>query len=48
MPDGNIQYWATDVEAPVFVFQRVSGARSMGTVESVGAPVVPAAGAGAC
>ncbi|WP_426687598.1 serine hydrolase domain-containing protein [Rhodanobacter ginsengiterrae] len=32
--DGNgaIQYWATDVEAPVFVFQRVSAARSMGTV----------------
>lgn len=30
--DGNIAYWATDVEVPVFVFQRVSGARSMGTV----------------
>ncbi|MFC5525161.1 serine hydrolase domain-containing protein [Rhodanobacter ginsengisoli] len=30
--DGNIEYWATDVEAPVFVFQRVSGARSMATV----------------
>ncbi|MEO6925667.1 MAG: serine hydrolase domain-containing protein [Rhodanobacter sp.] len=29
---GNIKYWATDVEAPVFVFQRVTGARSMGTV----------------
>lgn len=29
---GNIAYWATDIEAPVFVFQRVSGARSMGTV----------------
>ncbi|MFC4527141.1 beta-lactamase family protein [Dyella halodurans] len=30
--DGNIAYWATDVEVPVFVFQRVSGARSMGSV----------------
>ncbi|HEY4147177.1 serine hydrolase domain-containing protein [Pinirhizobacter sp.] len=30
--DGNIQYWATDVEAPVFVFQRVSAGRSMGRV----------------
>lgn len=30
--NGNIKYWATDVEAPVFVFQRVSAARSMGTV----------------
>lgn len=29
---GNIAYWGTDVEAPVFVFQRVSAARSMGTV----------------
>jgi len=29
---GNISYWATDVEAPVFVFQRVSGARAMGSV----------------
>ena len=29
---GKISYWATDVEAPVFVFQRVSGARAMGTV----------------
>ncbi|MGP1667488.1 MAG: serine hydrolase domain-containing protein, partial [Rhodanobacter sp.] len=29
---GNIDYWATDLEAPAFVFQRVSGARSMGSV----------------
>lgn len=29
---GQIKYWATDVEVPVFVFQRVSGARSMGAV----------------
>jgi len=29
---GAISYWATDVEAPVFVFQRVSAARGMGTV----------------
>ena len=29
---GKILYWATDVLPPVFVFQRVSGARSMGTV----------------
>jgi CubicO group peptidase (beta-lactamase class C family) len=29
---GNISYWATDVEAPVFVFQRVSAARGMGSV----------------
>lgn len=28
---GQIRYWATDVEAPVFVFQRVSAARAMGT-----------------
>jgi CubicO group peptidase (beta-lactamase class C family) len=28
---GAIQYWATDVEAPVFVFQRVSAGKSMGT-----------------
>jgi CubicO group peptidase (beta-lactamase class C family) len=29
---GNIAYWATDVEAPVFVFLRVSAMRSMGSV----------------
>jgi CubicO group peptidase (beta-lactamase class C family) len=29
---GAISYWATDVEVPVFVFQRVSGARALGTV----------------
>lgn len=29
---GHIQYWATDVQAPVFVFQRVSGAKSFGRV----------------
>jgi CubicO group peptidase (beta-lactamase class C family) len=28
---GDIKYWATDVEAPVFVFQRVPAARSMGS-----------------
>jgi CubicO group peptidase (beta-lactamase class C family) len=28
--DGKVRYWATDVEAPVFVFQRVSASRSMG------------------
>ena len=27
---GNIRYWATDAEAPVFVFQRVPPSRSMG------------------
>ncbi len=30
--DGDITYWATDVEAPVFVFLRVSAMRSMGSV----------------
>lgn len=30
---GNIAYWATDIEAPVFVFQRVSGSHSLGTVK---------------
>ncbi len=34
--NGKIDYWATDIEVPVFVFQRVSAARSMGTV-SLGA-----------
>jgi hypothetical protein len=29
---GDIRYWATDAEVPVFVFQRVSSAKSMGTV----------------
>ena len=29
---GGIRYWASDAEVPVFVFERVSAARSMGTV----------------
>lgn len=29
---GGIRYWATDAEVPVFLFQRVSTAKSMGTV----------------
>ncbi|HWU75721.1 MAG TPA: serine hydrolase domain-containing protein [Rhodanobacter sp.] len=29
---GHLAYWATDIEAPVFVFQRVSGSHSLGTV----------------
>lgn len=29
---GDIRYWATDAEAPVFVFQRVPASRAMGTV----------------
>ncbi|MHB1056707.1 MAG: serine hydrolase domain-containing protein [Rhodanobacter sp.] len=29
---GGIRYWATDAEVPVFLFQRVSAARSLGTV----------------
>lgn len=29
---GGIRYWASDAEVPVFVFQRVSAARSMGVV----------------
>ncbi|MEO7066848.1 MAG: serine hydrolase domain-containing protein [Rhodanobacter sp.] len=29
---GDILYWATDIEAPVFVFQRVSSARSLASV----------------
>ena len=29
---GDIRYWATDAEVPVFVFQRVSAAKSIGTV----------------
>jgi CubicO group peptidase (beta-lactamase class C family) len=29
---GNIRYWATDDEVPVFVFQRVSAGKGMGTV----------------
>ncbi|HET6430987.1 serine hydrolase domain-containing protein [Dyella sp.] len=34
--DGDIAYWATDVEAPVFVFQRVPAARSLGSVGVLG------------
>jgi hypothetical protein len=30
--NGGIRYWATDAEVPVFLFQRVSAARSLGTV----------------
>ena len=29
---GGVRYWATDAEVPVFVFQRVSSAKSMGVV----------------
>jgi CubicO group peptidase (beta-lactamase class C family) len=29
---GGIRYWASDAEVPVFVFERVSAAKSMGTV----------------
>ncbi|EIL94061.1 serine hydrolase domain-containing protein [Rhodanobacter spathiphylli] len=30
--NGGIRYWATDAEVPVFLFQRVPAARSLGTV----------------
>ena len=31
--NGNVSYWATDAEPPVFIFQRVSGLHTLGSVK---------------
>jgi CubicO group peptidase (beta-lactamase class C family) len=31
--DGSISYWATNLEVPVFIFQRVNGMRALGSVK---------------